>query len=82
MGRKTESPFLKSLLCVMLVARGKECLVGAISFERSFECRWELAVALVEVVGLETGTLAGSRPCSAVPSNDLSTAGVLPQTAA
>ena len=51
-------------------------------FERSFECRWELAVALVEVVGLETGTLAGSRPCSAVPLNDLSTAGVLPQTAA
>ena len=55
---------------------------GSNQFERSFECRWELAVALVEVVGLETGTLAGSRPCSAVPSNDLSTAGVLCQTAA
>ena len=32
---------------------------GSNQFERGFECRCELAVALVEVVGLETGTLAG-----------------------
>ena len=66
---KNESPFLKSLLCVMLEARGEIMLCERSQFVRSFECPCEFAVEPVEFVRLEKGTLAGSWPCSASSSS-------------
>ena len=43
---KAESPFLRSLLCVMLVARGKECLVGAISLREALSAVVNLPLRL------------------------------------